>query len=283
MSQSDDLRKLIAEVVRDVLEETGATAQAEPATTYGADGDDLRNRVLMPCEKQRAALEKMRQSTPARIGVWRAGARYKTESYLKARADHAVARDAVLISLDKAKIEQLGILYVDSAAANKTEFLINPSLGRRLSDVSAESVKANCPSETDVQIVICDGLSSAAIELNIASFLPALMNNLQGKGLKLGKPIYVNNGRVAVQDQIGDILRPRIALSIVGERPGLVTAESMGCYITYNPSSERVEAERTMISNIHKGGLHPQKAAVEIAEKTRKIFDQKASGMGFKE
>lgn len=258
---------------------TGAPAPSPAPTGEVADISQFGNPLMVPEPRNRSAYEDMLQSTSARIGVWRAGTRPLTKTMLKFRADHGVAQDAVMSHVDEALLSSLGFLQVESKVADKDEFLTRPDLGRLLSDESMARVQQEAPAGAQVQIVVGDGLSAKAIDSNLQDVLTVCKQGLQNLGYNLGKDIFVKNARVGVVNCIGEILKPELILLLIGERPGLGTAESMSAYLTYRPTMETVEAQRTMISNIHKGGIPPVEAGAQIASLVEKILTQKTSGL----
>ncbi len=258
------------------------TVSATPSVVSTGEVPDISqfgNPLMVPNPQNRAAYEDMMQSTSARIGVWRTGTRPLTKTMLKFRADHGVAQDAVLSHVDQGILDSMGFLQLESKVADKDEFLTRPDLGRVLSDDSIAKLKQEAPQGAQVQIVVGDGLSAKAIDANIQDVLTVCKQGLQNLGYNLGKDIFVKNARVGIVNCIGEILKPELILLLIGERPGLGTAESMSAYLTYHPTMETVEAQRTMISNIHKGGIPPVEAGAQIASLVEKIITQKTSGL----
>ena len=225
------------------------------------------------------ALVRMMSKTAARIGVGRAGPRNKTKTMLTLRADHAIARDAVFTDVDEKLPERLGLFSVQTRCKDKNEHITRPDLGRLLSQSALEAIKSKCPSQRDVQIIVSDGISSKAIEANLENILPVLTQGLEAKGVTLGQPFFVRFGRVAVEDQVAEILGAKVVCILIGERPGLATAESMSAYICYNAKVDQPEARRTVVSNIHSGGISAVEAGAYISELICKILEKKASGV----
>ncbi|MDO0825830.1 ethanolamine ammonia-lyase subunit EutC [Desulfosporosinus nitroreducens] len=225
------------------------------------------------------AVRAMKKLTPARIGIGRAGTRPKTMSWLRFLADHAVAQDAVFLDVSEGFLQRMNLMSVQSAAASKDEFLQRPDLGRRLSVEAVKIVSEKCEKNVQVQILIVDGLSSSAIEANIPDLLPALMQGLKSAGIKVGAPFFVKNGRVWIQDHVASIVNSDLIISLIGERPGLGTAESLSAYMIYRPNENTVEADRTVISNIHKGGIPPAEAGAHLTDVIKQILAAKASGV----
>lgn len=240
---------------------------------------DLQKETLVPAPADRAALEYFKQTTPARLGVWRCGPRPLTRTLLRFRADHATAQDAVFKEISEEILGGFDFVRIQSAVKDQDEYLTRPDLGKELSEEEKEKILRECPQKPQVQIVVADGLSSTAIEANLTDILPSLKQGLAAYSLKTGRDILVRFGRVDIMDAIGITLEAEVVLLLVGERPGLGTSESMSAYIVYKPGPETVVADHTVISNIHKGGTPPAEAGAHLATVVKKIYDAKASGV----
>lgn len=277
---NQEIQNIVTSVLNEINKQTKAPVYAQGNTGGGevlditAMGSVLN--VADPVNK--SAYEDMMNSTSARIGVGRAGTRPLTKTWLKFRADHGVAQDAVLSYADESILNALGLVQLESSVADKDQYLTRPDLGRILSDASIAKMKQEVPANAQVQIVVGDGLSAKAIDANIRDILPPVKEGLAAKGFRMGKDIFVKNARVGIVNCIGEILKPEMILLFIGERPGLGTAESMSAYLTYAPKAATVEAGRTMMSNIHKGGVPPVEAGAQIVSLVEKILNQKASG-----
>jgi len=239
----------------------------------------LQRYLQVPDPVNKALYEEMKLSTPARIRVWRSGPRPLTDTLLRFRADHAVAQDSVLGEVPEEFPSKYDMVSIQTLCQSKDEYLTRPDLGRKLDDENLEILRNGCAKGAMVQIIVSDGLSSKAVEANIPNLLPALTQGLEGMGVKLGTTIFVRHGRVAVMDIISEELKPEVAVILIGERPGLGTAESMSAYMGYSPRIGMVESERTVISNIHKGGTPAAEAGAHLASLIKKILDAKASGV----
>ncbi|GAB5377474.1 MAG: ethanolamine ammonia-lyase subunit EutC [Acuticoccus sp.] len=206
----------------------------------------------------------LRRLTSARIALGRAGVSLPTARALEFQAAHARARTAVHEALDTdALLAALpdafpAVHILASEAADRATYLRRPDLGRRL---DATSRAALSPSEADLSVVICDGLSARAVAQNAAPFLAALLPRLAAEALTLAPLAVVREGRVAIGDEIGKRLGARMVVLLVGERPGLSAADSLGVYITHAPRPGRNDGERNCISNIRPGGLSFDEAA----------------------
>lgn len=224
-------------------------------------------------------LDDLVAKTPARIGVGRSGTRPKTDSWLKFRFDHAAAVDAVYGEVSDILLKRLDLFKVKTKADDKEVYLRRPDYGRKLSDEAKRVIEAKCIKAPTVQIIISDGLSAKAIEENAEDVYLSFKQSLAVAGLNTGTPFYIEKGRVAVMDDIGEILGPEVIVLLIGERPGLVSAESLSAYICYKPRLGTIEAERMVISNIHKGGIPPVEAGAHLGTVIQKILKYQASGM----
>lgn len=268
----------INEIVRKVMDEiAGKKGEDAPAGAAASEAS-----VLVPEPADREFLEYLKGTTPARIGVWRAGTRPLTSTLLKFRADHAVAQDAVFSFVDEKIPQSFQMLMTKSRVTDKDQYLTRPDMGRKLSDADAERVMQECPHSPQVQIVVADGLSAKAIEANIPDILPPFRQGLTARGVTFGRDIFVKFGRVGITDHIGEILKPECLVLFIGERPGLGTSESMSCYMTYRPGAGTIESARTVVSNIHKGGTPPAEAGALLVEIVQKILAEKVSGVGLR-
>lgn len=300
MISEQELRKL----VENVIEELGVKGKLEPdkvinsseincsqsSSTEDQTGDegavlqDLCAKTLeewaeIPEPFNSEALMSIKKTTPARLGIWRTGSRYKVRPWLRFRADYAAAKDAVMKEVDPSIIEKLGYFTAQTVVKDKDEYITRPDLGRKLSVEGKEKILKECTPGADVQLVVVDGLSSTAIEANVLDFIPAFEGAIKNCGLKMGNPFFVKYGRVAVMDDIGEVLKPEVIIELVGERPGLVTAKSMSAYMCYKPNKDTIESDRMLVSNIHGGGLPPAEAGAHVASIIKRIYDAKASGV----
>jgi ethanolamine ammonia-lyase small subunit len=231
--------------------------------------------------KNPEALENAMKRTPARIGIGRAGTRMKTTSYLQFRIDQAAAQDAVMKRISPSLIESLQLPELHTKATDMQDYLMNLESGRQLSEESAMWLQQHGDKGKDVQIIISDGLSTSACEATIPDLLPALLQGLALKKISVGKPVFIHRGRVWVQDQVASIVNCKVVISLIGERPGLATAESLSAYMIYRPDENTVESDRTVISNIHRGGTPPIEAGAYLADLLDEILRYQASGVKY--
>ncbi|AAK80663.1 ethanolamine ammonia-lyase small subunit [Clostridium acetobutylicum] len=224
-------------------------------------------------------LSELKALTPARICVGRAGTRLKTNTFLKFRADHAVAMDAVWSSVDEKLIDTLNFLKVQTLAKDKEEYITRPDLGRKFSEETLDYIKNNCINEPDVQIIAGDGLSATAINANLRKIYFVIVEKLKSRGYKVGTPIFVKYARVATMDKISEELNAKVTIILIGERPGLATGESMSSYMAYESSTKKPESQRTVVSNIHNKGIPSVDAGKEIVRIIDIMMKEKKSGV----
>ena len=241
---------------------------------------DLRKLYLVEDGADEKAFRRLKERTPARLGSGRAGPRYKTLTMLRFRADHAAAQDAVFSELPDDFGEKNDLISVKTQCKDKDEYLTRPDKGRRFDEDAAAKIKSAIPAAPKVQLVIGDGLSSAAIAANAMDCAKAIRDGLKLRGIDLGKGIYVKYCRVGAGDAVGDITGCELVCVLVGERPGLVTDKSMSAYITYKPHTGVSESSRTVVSNIHAQGTPAVEAGAYVAELIEKILQKKVSGVG---
>ena len=228
--------------------------------------------------------EWVRELTPARLYLGRAGTSYPTHALLALRADHAAARDAVQAPLpEDFDLGVDGVVQARSRAESLAQYLRRPDLGRRLSDGSRESIAARCPAGADVQFVIGDGLSSAAVRAQVPALLPSLVDGCERRGWSVGAPILVKHCRVGIMNDVGDLLGPKVVVLLIGERPGLATAESLSAYFAYRPRAGHTDAERNLISNIHDAGVRIPDAVDRVFAFVNALMDAELSGVDVKE
>ncbi|MBS1996408.1 MAG: ethanolamine ammonia-lyase subunit EutC [Cyanobacteria bacterium SZAS LIN-2] len=238
----------------------------------------------MSDEKSSAAIKKLRALTPARIGVGRAGTRPRTSTLIDFWADHAEAKDAVKSDLSPQFIDafcqEYQALSVHSTAENRDDFVLFPPRGKKLRTEDQELVRTGIEQDRDVAVIISDGLSARAVEENVPDLYPMLLDGFASAGVSSCRPVIVRFGRVAVGDQIGHLAGAKIALNLIGERPGLSCASGLSAYITYNPNpATTISSDRTVVSNIHAGGTPPVEAGAFIVKVIERILELKVSGV----
>ena len=291
-----DLSALVAEILKDMGKEPQVKASDYKPASPGPqkpdnhyhDGDfvsdvtalDLRKLYLTENPVNKEDYARLKMKTPARLGNGKAGPRYKTLTMLRFRADHAAAQDAVFSEVPEDYAKGNGLIPVQTQCTSKDEYLTRPDKGRLFGDAHNKVLKETLPQGAKVQIVIGDGLSSAAITANAMDCMAAIRDGLKTKGIEVGPVPFVRYCRVGAGDAIGDITGCELVCMLVGERPGLVTDKSMSAYITYKPHIGVSESSRTVVSNIHAQGTPAVEAGAHIAELIDTILKKKVSGVG---
>ena len=241
---------------------------------------DLRKLYLVENPSQGEKYRLLKEKTPARLGMGRCGPRYKTLSMLRFRADHAAAQDAVFSQVPEDYAKEQELLPVQTRCKDKDEYLTRPDLGRCFPENFETVIRNSVTGNPRVQLVVGDGLSSAAIVANAADCMAAIRDGLKLRGIETGKGIFVRYCRVGAGDAIGDLTGCELVCVLVGERPGLVTDKSMSAYITYKPHTGVSESSRTVVSNIHENGTPAAEAGAFVAELIDTILKKKVSGVG---
>lgn len=214
--------------------------------------------------------DRLRELTPARVALGRAGHGLPTRELLDFQMAHATARDAVWCALDPSALKRFHPIYLHSAARDRATYLRRPDLGRRLEGTVERG-------DYDLAIVVADGLSATAVHRHAEAVLDALLPKISDWRVAI---CVVEQGRVAIGDEIGEKLGAKMALVLIGERPGLSSPDSLGAYLTWAPRVGRTDAERNCVSNIRQEGLHPELAAIRIAALLRAGAARRLTGVG---
>lgn len=234
----------------------------------------------------------LRRLTPARIALGRTGTSLPTSAQLDFQYAHAQARDAVHLPFDhaglSAQLSERGreSLLLHSAAVDRNSYLQRPDLGRKLSDESAQALRdyaAAHPGGVDLAIVVADGLSALAVHRHTLPFLLRLEEQMGGDGWSIAPLVLVEQGRVAVGDEIGQLLGAKMVVMLIGERPGLSSPDSLGLYFTYNPKIGLTDAYRNCISNVRLEGLSYGMAAHRLLYLMREACRRQLSGVNLKD
>jgi ethanolamine ammonia-lyase small subunit len=243
----------------------------------------------VPGREFHAWLTAVRDRTPARILVGRSGPAYLTATQLQLRQDHAAALDAVHAELDLDRdlgpefVRQFGAFLVQTQANSKAEYLARPDRGRRLSAAAVDTLRAECATGVDLQVVVGDGLSATAVRAQVPALVPLLADGARQRGWTLGQVFAVHYCRVGILNEIGALLDPAVVVLLIGERPGLGTAESLSAYLAYRPRPGHTDAQRNLISNIHARGVGVAEAAARILALADKMRNLQSSGVHVKE
>jgi ethanolamine ammonia-lyase small subunit len=244
-----------------------------------------------PVDPQNPLLE-LRRLTPARIALGRTGTSMPTSAQLDFQYAHAQARDAVHLPFDhmglSSQLAERGreSLLLHSAATDRNSYLQRPDLGRKLSDESAQTLRdyaLSHPGGVDLAIVVADGLSALAVHRHTLPFLARMEEQTAAEGWSLSPVILVEQGRVAVADEIGELLGAKMVVILIGERPGLSSPDSLGLYFTYNPKVGLTDAYRNCISNVRLEGLSYGMAAHRLLYLMREACRRQLSGVSLKD
>lgn len=238
----------------------------------------------------------LRQFTPARIALGRTGVSLPTQPQLAFQLAHAKARDAVHELLDAMALEQSlkaaglarsGCIQLHSAAPDRQTYLQRPDLGRRLSDASRAELTALAtgfdPGGYDLALVIADGLSAQAVAAQAVPLLSEFLPLVHADGLTLAPLTVARMGRVALADEVGALLRARVVVILIGERPGLSAFDSMGIYATWAPQVGSSDAQRNCISNVRPAGLGSVAAAAKLHYLVSEMHRRQLSGVPLKD
>lgn len=294
----------LEEIVAKVLAELrGAPAQEAPAAAplvqqSAASGsltdslvidlpdpttDEPRRRLGVEHPYDADGLRNLTNTTTARLGVGRAGARPKTDTLLLFQADHAVTQDAIYGEVSEDTLAKFDLFTVQTRVEDRQEYLLRPDRGRLLSNEAKATIEQRCVKHPDVQICVGDGLSAAAIDSNLADIFPVLTNGFKAAGLSLGTPFFIQNARVGVMNDVNAIIGAKVMIILIGERPGLGIADAMSAYMGYDPQPGKSDADRDLICMITThGGTNPLEAGAYVVEFIQKMLKHQASGVNLK-
>ncbi len=268
-----------------------ATSQERTAPALSTGGEvsieiadptvrEERRRIGVQNPANASGLANLAASTSARLAVGRSGPRPRTRAVLLFGADHAVTQDAIFGDVPTALLEQFGLFAVQTRVTSQDEFLLRPDLGRMLSDEAKKVVAERCVTKPQVQIVVGDGLSAAAVTNNLPQIYPVLEQGLKGAGLSVGTPFFVRYCRVGVINDINDIVQADVILLLIGERPGLGVADAMSVYSGWRPTAGKTDAHRDVICMItENGGTNPLEAGAFVVEHVKAVMQHQASGV----
>ena len=235
------------------------------------------------------SIGRLRKLTPARVGLGLAGTSLPTKALLQFTLDHARARDAVHAAFDTESLVQgfadldLETIRVSSLAPDRKDYLARPDLGRKLDPDSRQRLVVHGGKASPVAIIIGDGLSPTAVNAHAVALLRELLPRLADDASGIGHVVVATGARVALGDEIGDVLGARLTVMLIGERPGLSAADSLGAYLTFAPSIGTTDEKRNCVSNIHRSGLSYDDAAAKIGWLIREGLARELTGVGLKD
>ena len=235
---------------------------------------------LVENPRNKEALMRLKRSTPARTATGRTGDREKTIITIRKMANLSAAVDAVWTPLNREFVSSLGYPVLKSMPQSKEEYLMRPDLGVILDNENMNLVRTQLQKNPDVQLIIGEGQSNQGLEKSMPELLPALLQGLQSNKINYGTPCFVEYTRVGIGDLIGQEVGAKVVCVILGERPGLLSWDGLGCYITYAPKVGILESKRTCVSNIQdNGGTPPAEAGAYIADLIARILKEGKSGV----
>ncbi|MBW2734053.1 MAG: ethanolamine ammonia-lyase subunit EutC [Deltaproteobacteria bacterium] len=283
---SSRTRQLI-EVLRIKLGEARPLAQPAPARPVQAKARASSGPKGVPrvvtSHQRREAVERFAQEaskhTTALVGIGSVGTRYATDTVLQFQAELAVAHEAVGAVLPKGWAESKGLLPLKSRVSDHRQFLLRPDLGRRLDESSVALINEEVAKDVDVQPILADGLSAVACMGAGMELLEAFTRECQGRGLSVGTPLCAQFARVWLEDEIGELTRAKVAVILLGERPGLGTGDGLSAYLVYEPKVGKTDGDRNMMSNIHARGTPPEQAGKRLAVLVGAMLEQRRSGV----
>jgi ethanolamine ammonia-lyase small subunit len=262
-------------VVHAPVDEGGFTIDREDPTT-----PEARRRIGVANPYDGEGLANLCSTTTARLGVGRAGSRPRTATLLTFLADHGVTQDAIYGTVDEAVKEQFGLFSVRTLIDDRDQYLLRPDLGRRLSDEAKATIEERCTKSPQVQIVVGDGLSAAAVNNNLAKIYPVIEQGLKSAGISVGTPFFIEFARVGVMNDVNEVVGADMVLLLLGERPGLGIADALSAYMGFKPAEGKTDAQRDLVCMITEhGGTNPLEAGALVVELIRKTLKYQASGV----
>ena len=244
---------------------------------------EVRNAIGVKHPMDLEGLRNLKSTTPARIGAGRAGPRPRTVSWLLFQADHGVTQDAIYGEVKQEVLDQFGLFTVQTMVKDKEEYLLRPDLGRKLTPEAKMLIDQKCVKKPQVQIVVGDGLSAAAINNNLPHIFPVIQQGLEASNISMGTPFFIKFARVGVINDVNTVIGADVVVILIGERPGLGVADALSAYMGWRPGPGKTDAQRDVICMItNNGGLNPLEAGAFVVELIKKILKNQASGVELK-
>lgn len=235
--------------------------------------------IVPPTTGPSARAAEAAKHTTALLGIGHVGTRYATDVVLQFQAELAVAHEAVADVLPEGWAEAQGFLPLKSRVSDHREFLLRPDLGRRLDEPSLALLRSQAQKDVDVQPILADGLSAVACQGSGPALLSAFVRECEALGMRVGTPLCAQFARVWLEDEIGQEVRAKVAVILLGERPGLGTGDGLSAYLVYEPAIGKTDGDRNMMSNIHVRGTPPEQAARRLAVLSQAMISQRISGV----
>jgi ethanolamine ammonia-lyase small subunit len=270
------LTRALMEQLRNQLD--GGVPQAPPPPIPVIPSPPIR---VFPSRRTRSPFAaQAAEHTTALVGIGHVGTRYATDVVLQFQAELAVAHQAVAAVLPEGWAEAKGLLSLRSRVGDHHEFLLRPDLGRRLEEASRNRLRQHAEKDVDVQPILADGLSAGACMGAGLALLEHFTKACTARGWHVGTPMCARFARVWLEDDIGAEVRAKVAVILLGERPGLGTGDGLSAYMVFDPKVGRTDSDRNMISNIHSRGMPPAEAGHRLALLAGAMLAQRTSGVG---
>lgn len=296
---SPNIEEIVARVLAELKSEglePKEKASGRDQSVIQRDGGDLvidladptqdgpRHAMLVDNPMDADGLRNLMATTSARLGVGRAGPRPRTATALLFQADHGVTQDAIYGVVSQEVRDEFNLFTVTTKVEDRGEYLLRPDLGRLLNDEAKRTIEEKCVKGPDVQLCVVDGLSAAAIDNNLRDIYPVIEQGLKSAGLSVGTPFFIENGRVGLMNDINTIIKAKVVVLLIGERPGLGIADAMSAYMGFDPQPGKSDADRDLICMITThGGTNPLEAGAYIVEFIKRMINYSASGVKLRE
>lgn len=293
-----DIEKIVQAVMSELQKQgtNGNGSSAAPAVGKVQNGGGIaidlpdpttpeaRTRLQVQKPYDPEGLRNLRAATTSRIAVGRAGPRPKTNTLLLFQADHGITQDSIMGTVPEDVLAKFNLFSVESQAKDRGEYLLRPDLGRKLSEEGHKLVAERCVKHPNVQIVVGDGLSAAAITNNLAAIYPVIEQGLKAANISTGTPFFVKNARVGLLNDVNEIIGADVVIILIGERPGLGVNDALSVYMGYKPGPGKTDAQRDVTCMItSNGGTNPLEAGAYVVEMIKKMLKYQASGIELKQ
>lgn len=288
------IEAIVQAVLAELAKTNAAPAPATPpAPTLAADGPlidlpdptrpEARRAIGVERPYDPEGLRHLAATTTARLAVGRAGPRPKTRTLLLFQADHGVTQDAIYGEVNPDILKQFDLFTVQTQVRDRQEYLLRPDLGRRLNDEAKRILAERCVKNPQVQLVVGDGLSAAAINNNLPQIFPVITQGLKAAGIGIGTPFFIRFARVGVINDINEVIGADVVVILIGERPGLGVADALSAYMGWRPGPGKTDAHRDVICMITaNGGTNPLEGGAYVVELIKKTLRYQASGVELK-
>ncbi|MBN1921894.1 MAG: ethanolamine ammonia-lyase subunit EutC [Anaerolineae bacterium] len=289
-----DLEAIVQAVVAELRKRGSASASVGTPPIQAAPGElvidlpdptlpEFRRAIGVEHPHDLEGLRNLCATTTARLGVGRAGPRPRTNSLLLFQFDHGITQDAIYGEVSESVKEKLGLFTVMTQVSNRDEYLLRPDLGRKLSDTARKTIAERCVKKPQVQIVVGDGLSAAAVNNNVPEIYPVIEQGFKSAGISIGTPFFIQNARVGVINDVNEVVGADVVVILLGERPGLGVADALSAYMGYKPGPGKTDAERDVVCMItYHGGTNPLEAGAYVVELIKQTLKYQASGIELK-